>query len=158
MLATDTQAAKEEEEIVGVALLAECQRSTLACGPTAPHGPKQPDTHPQKWRRPRCARIFLRRSKSSRSLLSSPFAKTCAAEEVASRSEMGQKAPAPAREPEDKSPRQPLGPGGRACSPRAQANPPPSPSPSEVKKTRTWLYLPSFTSFCLFRNQSGILY
>ena len=23
---------------------------------------------------------------------------------------------------------------------------------------RTWLYFPSFTSFCLFKNQSGILY
>ena len=52
---------------------------------------------PQKWRSPLWARIFFSCSRSSRSLLSRPLA-------------------------------------------------------------RTWLYFPSFTSFCLFKNQSGILY
>lgn len=57
---------------------------SLPLSPPPPHS--LPPAYPQKWRRPRCARIFFRRSKSSRSLLSSPLANTCEEKEAVSRS------------------------------------------------------------------------
>lgn len=54
--------------------------------------------------------------------------------------------PCPASVP--KHPQDPLAASSAQAHPREKARPP----------ALTWLYLPSLTSFCLLRNQSGILY
>lgn len=83
-------------------------------------------THPQKWRSPLWARIFFSRSRSSRSLLSRPLARTWIQKRV-----------------------------------RDASITPDLRRPAFLHaliSIHTWLYFPSFTSFCLFKNQSGILY